>query len=81
MRKPKRPTLQDIATHLGITKMTVSRFLRDPNTVAKETGERIAQAIELFGYIPNRAPDILSNAKSRAIGVRFLRLPIKCLPM
>ncbi len=43
--------------------------MRDPNTVAKETGERIAQAIELFGYIPNRAPDILSNAKSRAIGV------------
>ncbi|AGQ39050.1 TPA: gluconate operon transcriptional repressor GntR [Mannheimia haemolytica] len=69
MSKPKRPTLQDIASHLGITKMTVSRFLRDPNTVAKETGERIAQAIELFGYIPNRAPDILSNAKSRAIGV------------
>lgn len=69
MTKHKRPTLQDIASHLGITKMTVSRFLRDPNTVAKETGERIAQAIEQFGYIPNRAPDILSNAKSRAIGV------------
>lgn len=69
MNKPKRPTLQDIATHLGITKMTVSRYLRNPNTVAKETGEKIATAIEQFGYIPNRAPDILSNAKSRAIGV------------
>lgn len=69
MTKPKRPTLQDIATHLGITKMTVSRYLRDPNTVAKETGTKIAAAIEQFGYIPNRAPDILSNAKSRAIGV------------
>lgn len=69
MTKPKRPTLQDIATHLGITKMTVSRYLRDPSTVAKETGERIAQAIEQFGYIPNRTPNILSNAQSRAIGV------------
>ena len=69
MTKNKRPTLQDIAIHLGITKMTVSRYLRDPNSVAKETGLKIAKAIELFGYIPNKAPSILSNAKSRAIGV------------
>lgn len=69
MIKRKRPTLQDIATHLGITKMTISRYLRHPDSVAPETQAKIAQAIEHFGYIPNRAPDILSNAKSRAIGV------------
>ncbi|OOF59859.1 gluconate operon transcriptional repressor GntR [Rodentibacter myodis] len=67
--KHKRPTLQDIADHLGITKMTVSRYLRQPNSVAQETQQRIAAAIEQFGYIPNRAPEILSNAKSKAIGV------------
>ncbi|HDR1022069.1 TPA: gluconate operon transcriptional repressor GntR [Pasteurella multocida] len=69
MEKRKRPTLQDIANHLGITKMTISRYLRNPNTVAPDTQQKIATAIEQFGYIPNRAPDILSNAKSRAIGV------------
>lgn len=69
MIKTRRPTLQDIASHLGITKMTVSRYLRDPNSVAKETQKRIAEAICLFGYIPNKAPNILSNAKSKAIGV------------
>lgn len=67
--KHKRPTLQDIANHLGITKMTVSRYLRNPDSVAQETQTRIAAAIEQFGYIPNRAPEILSNAKSKAIGV------------
>lgn len=67
--KRKRPTLQHIADHLGITKMTISRYLRNPESVAYETGLRIAEAITEFGYIPNRAPDILSNAKSRAIGV------------
>ncbi|QEH09454.1 substrate-binding domain-containing protein [Histophilus somni] len=67
--KRKRPTLQDIASHLGITKMTISRYLRDPRLVAPKTGVRIAEAIEHFGYIPNRAPEILSNAKSKAIGV------------
>lgn len=69
MTKPKRPTLQDIADHLGITKMTVSRYLRQPQVVAVETQQKIAVALEQFGYIPNKAPSILSNAKSRAIGV------------
>lgn len=69
MTKAKRPTLQDIADHLGITKMTVSRFLRNPDTVAPETQIRIAEAIESFSYIPNKAPNILSKAKSGAIGV------------
>ena len=69
MTKNKRPTLQDIADYLGITKMTISRYLRNPDSVANGTQARIAEAIERFGYIPNRAPDILSNAKSRAIGV------------
>ena len=67
--KQKRPTLQDIADHLGMTKMTVSRYLRNSNSVAKDTQQRIAAAIEQFGYIPNRVPEILSNAKSKAIGV------------
>ncbi|QLB12498.1 LacI family transcriptional regulator [Bisgaardia hudsonensis] len=67
--KYKRPTLQDIATHLGITKMTVSRYLRNPDSVALETQKKIAVAIETFGYIPNRAPEILANSKSQAIGV------------
>ncbi|TCP93530.1 LacI family transcriptional regulator [Cricetibacter osteomyelitidis] len=69
MMKHKRPTLQDIADHLGITKMTISRYLRNPASVAQHTQQRIAQAIEQFGYIPNRAPEILSNARSKAIGV------------
>ncbi|WP_410965488.1 LacI family DNA-binding transcriptional regulator, partial [Salmonella sp. ZJHZ19_0056] len=46
----KRPVLQDIANHLGITKMTVSRYLRNPQTVAPATREKIAAAIEQFGY-------------------------------
>ena len=69
MTKRKRPTLQDIADYLGITKMTVSRYLRNADSVAPDTRIKIAEAIEKFGYIPNRAPDILSNAKSHAIGV------------
>lgn len=67
--KNKRPTLQDIADQVGVTKMTVSRCLRDPSQVSEALQEKIAAAVEALGYIPNRAPDILSNAKSNAIGV------------
>ncbi|UYG00899.1 substrate-binding domain-containing protein [Halomonas sp. GD1P12] len=67
--KKKRPTLQDIAERVGATKMTVSRCLRDPQTVSEGLRERIFSAAEQVGYIPNRAPELLSRAKSRSIGV------------
>ena len=67
--KNKRPTLQDVANLVGVTKMTVSRYLRDPGQVSAALQSKIAAAVEELGYIPNRAPDILSNAKSYAIGV------------
>ncbi|SET02320.1 substrate-binding domain-containing protein [Thorsellia anophelis] len=69
--KPKlqRPTLQDIADKVGVTKMTVSRFLRDPNTVAKSTQEKIRLCINELGYIHNRTPAMLSKASSKTIGV------------
>ncbi|MFC0138906.1 gluconate operon transcriptional repressor GntR [Erwinia mallotivora] len=67
--KKKRPVLQDVADRVGITKMTVSRYLRNPGQVSVALQSRIAAALDELGYIPNRAPDILSNATSRAIGV------------
>ena len=67
--KKRRAGLQEIADFIGISKMTVSRFLRDPNLVSKPLQLQISAAIDELGYIPNKAPDMLSNAKSNAIGV------------
>ncbi len=69
--KPKksRTTLQDVADAVGVTKMTVSRYMRNPESVAKKTQEKIAAVIEQLGYIENRAPAMLSRASSNAIGV------------
>ena len=67
--KKKRPVLQDVADLVGVTKMTVSRYLRNPEQVSEALRGKIAVALDELGYIPNRAPDILSNATSRAIGV------------
>lgn len=43
-------SLQDIATLAGVTKMTVSRYLRTPHQVAKQTAERIASVIKEINY-------------------------------
>jgi LacI family transcriptional regulator, gluconate utilization system Gnt-I transcriptional repressor len=67
--KKRRPTLQDIADRVGATKMTVSRCLRRPEAVSTGLRERIFATAEQLGYIPNRAPDLLSKATSRSIGV------------
>lgn len=68
-QKKNRTTLQDIADKIGITKMTVSRYLRNPDSVAAKTRDKIALAIEELGYIENKAPAMLSKSSSRAIGI------------
>ena len=69
MSRPRRVTLQDIADQLGITKMTVSRYLRAPDSVALKTREKIARTIEELGYIHSRVPGILSKAASKTVGI------------
>ncbi|QIQ22208.1 gluconate operon transcriptional repressor GntR [Zophobihabitans entericus] len=67
--KKRRTGLLDIANIVGVSKMTVSRFLRDPNLVSPALQQQLSEAIDKLGYIPNKAPNMLSNAKSHAIGV------------
>lgn len=61
--------MQDIANLAGLNKMTVSRYLRDPAQVSQRSRELIARVMEDNNYIPNRAPEILLNARSKTIGV------------
>ncbi|PML09006.1 transcriptional regulator [Vibrio breoganii] len=67
--KKNRPTLQDVADLVGVTKMTVSRYLRNPDSVAEKTRHKISAVLEEVGYIENRAPAMLSKSSSKAIGV------------
>lgn len=67
--KKGRPSLQDIADRVGVTKMTVSRFLRDPSLVSEKTKHKIEKVVDELGYIHNRAPTMLSKSSSKSIGV------------
>jgi len=53
-RKPKNVTLRDVARHLGLSAMTVSRALSDKShLVSDETARRCREAAERLGYVPN----------------------------
>lgn len=65
----KRPKLQDIANIVGVTKMTVSRYFNDPQSVAPKTREKISKVIDESGFIPNKVPAIMSKSSSRSIGL------------
>lgn len=54
-------TLQDIANLAGLNKMTVSRYLRDPNQVSQRSRELISKIMEENNYIPNRARKFCST--------------------
>ncbi|MBW8191910.1 substrate-binding domain-containing protein [Neiella marina] len=68
-KRNTRTSLKDIADRVGVTKMTVSRFMRNPELVSAQTRDKISKAVDELGYIHNRAPAMLSKASSKAIGV------------
>lgn len=65
----KRTKLQDIAKQVGVTRMTVSRYFNDPQSVAKKTRDKISKVIEESGFIPNRVPAIMSKSSSKSLGL------------
>ncbi|MFN6017261.1 MAG: LacI family DNA-binding transcriptional regulator [Verrucomicrobiota bacterium] len=48
-----RPSLNDIAIKAGVSKMTVSRVLRNQRNVASGTREEVLAAAKKLGYIPD----------------------------
>ncbi|MCL2895194.1 LacI family DNA-binding transcriptional regulator [Brenneria tiliae] len=68
-RTTGRVTLQDVANYAGVGMMTVSRALRTPEQVSDKLREKIEQAVETLGYIPNRAAGALASGYSNTIAV------------
>lgn len=64
----ERPTAQDVARIAGVSTATVSRFFSDPARIRKSTAERISQAIELLGYVPDLNARALANRRADVIG-------------
>lgn len=75
--RPNSVTLHDVARAAGVSLMTVSRALSDPQRVSPPTLERVQAAIKATGYIPNRLAGGLKSRRSMTIGalVPFIAVP------
>jgi LacI family gluconate utilization system Gnt-I transcriptional repressor len=68
--KQKQPSrLADVADRAGVSVITASRALRQPEKVAQATLDRVRAAVAALGYVPNPAAQALASSRSRVIGV------------
>jgi LacI family gluconate utilization system Gnt-I transcriptional repressor len=65
--EPRRLGMREIARSIGVAPITVSRALRYPGKVSPETRQRILEAIEREGFIPNQLAGSMRSA-GRIIG-------------
>jgi LacI family gluconate utilization system Gnt-I transcriptional repressor len=73
MKKQKLPkkniTLKDVAAKAGVSAITVSRVINQPEKVSEPLRQRVQAVIDALGYIPNQFASSLASAKSHVIGV------------
>jgi LacI family gluconate utilization system Gnt-I transcriptional repressor len=62
-------TLLDVAKHAGVSPITVSRVLNDPDKVKAKTQEKVKAAIKEIGYVPNMLAGGLVSSRSKLIVV------------
>ncbi|MGM0506515.1 MAG: LacI family DNA-binding transcriptional regulator [Bacteroidota bacterium] len=65
----KNVRLQDIANRLNLTKVSVSKALRDHSDISLETRKRVKKMAEEMGYQPNQIARSLTSRKTKTLGV------------
>jgi len=59
-----KPTMRDVARIAGVSTMTVSRVLAQPDIVTETTRDRVHKAIAKLSYVPDMIASSLSSKKS-----------------
>lgn len=60
--------MRDVAAAAGVSLMTVSRALREPERLSADTRKAVLDAIRKIGYVPNRIAANLASARSSVCG-------------
>lgn len=69
MKKPAQITLNDIAKQLNVSRVTVSKALRDHPDISSETKAKIKKLADQLGYTPNIMARSLSSQRSNIVGL------------
>lgn len=65
---PRSVTLHDVARAAGVSAITASRALSNPQLVSEATRERVRQAVQATGYVPNLLAGGLKSQRSMTVG-------------
>lgn len=65
----KNVTLQDIADELNLTKVSISKALRDHPDISEDTRIKVKEMAKKMGYRPNLVARSLTSSQSKTIGV------------
>lgn len=73
----KRVTSQDVADLAGVSRTTVSFVINDVKqyNISQETRQKVLDAIEELGYVPNASARALATRSAKAIGLIMNRSP------
>ena len=63
------PTIRDVAKLAGVAPITVSRVINNAGYITNETRQRVEQAIEQLGYVPNSLARSLRSRKTRMLAL------------
>jgi DNA-binding LacI/PurR family transcriptional regulator len=64
-----RPTLDAVAQHAGVSRATASRVVNGGTGVSGAAAERVRQAVQELGYVPNQAARSLATRRQDAVAV------------
>lgn len=60
-------TLRDVAKLAGVAPITASRALNTPDQVSPDVRQKVLEAVQRTGYVPNRLAGGLASSRSRLI--------------
>ena len=66
---PRIRTMEEFSAASGISRPTLSRFFNDPDSVRKASRHKIEQAMERFGYRPNRFALNFNRRNPKTLGI------------
>ena len=69
---PRQVRIEDVARIVGVSAMTVSRVIREPERVAASTRVKIQEAMAAISYVPNR---VAASLKSQRTGIIACIIP------
>lgn len=69
VRSSGRPTLTDVAAKAGVSAITASRALRDPQKVSARTRAEVERAVRALGYERDPVASILASGRSDTVGL------------